>query len=128
MSYWPGSSSADDWGTSYAGHFLIEAEKKGYVLPISFKQKWISYQQNEAKKWRFYEKYHNDFAQAYRLYTLALAGVPDMGSMNRLRETSGISNESKIRLAATYALTGQKKTALAITIITVLQKEIKRCF
>ncbi|CAM3742557.1 MG2 domain-containing protein [Flavobacterium gelidilacus] len=114
LSYWPGNGNADDWGTSYAGHFLIEAEKKGYVLPISFKQKWISYQQAEAKKWRYYQQYHNDFAQAYRLYTLALAGVPDMGSMNRLRETSGISNESKVRLAATYALTGQKKTALAL--------------
>lgn len=114
LSYWPGYSNADDWGTSYAGHFLIEAEKKGYVLPISFKQKWISYQKSEAKKWRFNQQYHNDFAQAYRLYTLALAGVPDMGSMNRLRETSGISNESKIRLAATYALTGQKNTALAL--------------
>ncbi|WP_339890162.1 MG2 domain-containing protein [uncultured Flavobacterium sp.] len=114
LSYWPGNSGSDDWGTSYAGHFLIEAEKKGYVLPISFKQKWISYQQSEAKKWRYYQQYHNDFAQAYRLYTLALAGVPDMGSMNRLRETSGISNESKTRLAATYALTGQKKTALAL--------------
>ncbi|WP_322550917.1 alpha-2-macroglobulin family protein [Flavobacterium psychraquaticum] len=114
VSYWPGNSNADDWGTSYAGHFLLEAEKKGYVLPISFKQKWISYQQAEAKKWRYYQQYNNDFAQAYRLYTLALAGVADMGSMNRLRETSGISNESKIRLAATYAITGQKKTALAL--------------
>lgn len=114
VSYWPGNSNADDWGTSYAGHFLLEAEKKGYVLPISFKQKWISYQQAEAKKWRYYQQYNNDFAQAYRLYTLALAGIADMGSMNRLRETSGISNESKIRLAATYAITGQKKTALAL--------------
>ena len=114
LSYWPGNGNADDWGTSYAGHFLLEAEKKGYVLPISFKQKWISYQQAEAKKWRYYQQYNNDFAQAYRLYTLALAGVPEMGSMNRLRETSGISNESKIRLAATYAITGQKKTALAL--------------
>ena len=114
LSYWPGNGNADDWGTSYAGHFLLEAEKKGYVLPISFKQKWISYQQREAKKWRFNKKNRNDFAQAYRLYTLALAGVPDMGSMNRLRETSGISNESKIRLAATYALTGQKNTALTL--------------
>uniref|UniRef100_UPI00404AF52D alpha-2-macroglobulin family protein n=1 Tax=Flavobacterium sp. TaxID=239 RepID=UPI00404AF52D len=114
LSYWPGSGNSDDWGTSYAGHFLIEAEKKGYVLPISFKQKWISYQQSEAKKWRYSQQYHNDFAQAYRLYTLALAGVPDMGSMNRLRETSGISNESKIRLAATYALTGQKNTAVTL--------------
>jgi uncharacterized protein YfaS (alpha-2-macroglobulin family) len=112
LSYWPGSGSPDDWGTSYAGHFLIEAEKKGYVLPIAFKQKWIAYQQTEAKKWRQNE--HSDFAQAYRLYTLALAGVPDMGSMNRLRETAGISNESKIRLAATYAIAGQHKTALTL--------------
>ena len=114
LSYWPGNGNADDWGTSYAGHFLLEAEKKGYVLPISFKQKWVSYQQSESKKWRFNSQYHNDFAQAYRLYTLALAGVPDMGSMNRLRETSGISNESKIRLSATYAITGQKNTALTL--------------
>ncbi len=106
--YWPGNTYADDWGSSYAGHFLIEAEKKGYVLPVGFKPKWISYQQKEAKTWRFYPQYGNDLAQAYRLYTLARAGSPDLSSMNRLRETSGISNESKLRLAAAYALAGQK--------------------
>jgi uncharacterized protein YfaS (alpha-2-macroglobulin family) len=108
FAYWPGSSYADDWGTSYAGHFLIEAEKKGYVLPINFKSKWISYQQKEAKSWRFEGRYGNDLAQSYRLYTLALAGSPDLSSMNRLRETTGISNESKLRLAAAYAMAGQK--------------------
>src|SRR5690606_27632323 len=50
----------------------------------------------------------SDFAQAYRLYTLALSGSPDLASMNRLRETTGISNESRLRLAAAYALAGQK--------------------
>ena len=114
LSYWPGNQYADDWGTSYAGHFLIEAEKKGYVLPISFKSKWVNYQQNESKKWRFNKQYHNDFAQAYRLYTLALAGLPDMSSMNRLRETAGISNESRLRLAAAYAIAGQKKAAIVL--------------
>ena len=112
LSYWQGNSHPDDWGTSYAGHFMMEAEKKGYVLPIGFKQKWISHQQRMAKQWRFDARYHNDFAQAYRLYTLALAGSSDLGSMNRLRETVGISNESKFRLAAAYAIIGQKKTAL----------------
>ncbi len=114
LSYWSGYSSADDWGSSYAGHFLIEAEKKGYALPINFKQKWISYQQKEAKKWRFENKYGNDFAQAYRLYTLALASAPDLSSMNRLRETTGISNESKLRLAAAYVLAGQKQAGLSL--------------
>jgi uncharacterized protein YfaS (alpha-2-macroglobulin family) len=114
LSYWQGNTIADDWGTSYAGHFIIEAEKKGYVLPINFKSKWISYQQKEAKKWRFEQRYGNDMAQAYRLYTLALAGSPDLSSMNRLRETTGISNESKLRLAAAYVLAGQKSAGLTL--------------
>jgi alpha-2-macroglobulin len=114
VAYWQGDPSADDWGSSYAGHFMVEAEKKGYALPINFKSKWISYQQKESKKWRFEAKYGNDFAQAYRLYTLALAGAPDLSSMNRLRETAGISNESKLRLAAAYVLAGQKQAGLSL--------------
>jgi uncharacterized protein YfaS (alpha-2-macroglobulin family) len=114
FAYWQGNPDADDWGTSYAGHFLIEAEKKGYVLPISFKSKWISYQQKASKQWRFEKQYFNDMAQAYRLYTLALAGSPDLASMNRLRETVGLSNESKLRLAATYALVKQNAAGLAL--------------
>ena len=114
FAYWQGMTEADDWGSSYAGHFLIEAEKKGYVLPISFKTKWISYQQKMAKQWRFEKQYFNDMAQAYRLYTLALAGSADLASMNRLRETVGISNESKLRLAATYALVKQNAAGLAL--------------
>ena len=114
FSYWPGQNFSDDWGTSYAGHFLIEAEKKGYVLPISFKSKWISFQQKEAKNWRLQKQYGNDLAQAYRLYTLALAGSGDLASMNRLRETKDISNESKLRLAAAYALLKQNQAGLSL--------------
>ena len=114
FSYWSGQNYADDWSSSYVGHFLIEAEKKGYVLPINFKSKWIAYQQKASKEWRLNKGYHNDFAQSYRLYTLALAGSPDMASMNRLRETTGISNESKLRLAAAYALAGQKQAAQSL--------------
>ena len=28
LGYWMGEGSANDWGTSYAGHFMMEAEKK----------------------------------------------------------------------------------------------------
>ncbi len=108
MSYWPGYSNPNDWGTTYAGHFLIEANKKGYVLPIGFKSSWINYQQQQAKRWR---SGGNDLAQAYRLYTLALAGSPDMASMNRLRETSNLSNDAKLRLAVAYGLIGQTSAA-----------------
>lgn len=114
FSYWPGNMDPDDWGSSYVGHFFIEAEKKGYALPLNSKRQWLTYQQKMARQWRYAEGYHNDFAQAYRLYTLALAGSPDLSSMNRLRETKEISNESKLRLAAAYALAGQKNVGLTL--------------
>tara|TARA_R110002033_G_scaffold68300_3_gene119563 strand:+ start:3272 stop:8845 length:5574 start_codon:yes stop_codon:yes gene_type:complete len=116
MSYWIGENTANDWGSSYAGHFMIEAEKKGFVLPLTFKSNWLAYQKQASRNWRpSYKVYHSDLAQAYRLYTLALAGSPDLASMNRLREFEEISNEAKWRLAATYALAGQKEASDAIS-------------
>ncbi|MFY0712251.1 Ig-like domain-containing protein [Seonamhaeicola sp. NFXS20] len=116
LSYWIGENSTDDWGTSYAGHFMIEAEKKGYVLPLTFKSNWITYQKQAARNWRpSYKYYNSDVAQAYRLYTLALAGSPDLASMNRLREFSELSNDAKWRLAAAYALAGQKEASERIS-------------
>lgn len=114
MSYWQGNSTADDWGTSYAGHFMMEAEQKGYALPLNFKSKWIAYQQKIAKHWRMDTDYNTDLNQAYRLYTLALAGSADLASMNRLRETKGISNETKLRLASAYALVKQNSASMAL--------------
>ncbi len=117
MSYWIGENNANDWGTSYAGHFMIEAEKKGFVLPLTFKNDWMTYQKETARNWRpSYRTYNSDLAQAYRLYTLALAGNPDLSSMNRLREFSEISNEAKWRLAAAYALAGQKEASEQISL------------
>ena len=116
MSYWLGETHIDDWSTSFSGHFMLEAEKKGYVLPLTFKSNWVSYQKQEARNWRpSYRVYNSDLAQAYRLYTLALAGSPDLAAMNRLREFSEISNEAKWRLAAAYALSGQNEASQAIS-------------
>lgn len=116
LSYWQGQNSANDWGTSYAGHFMIEASKKGYVLPLTFMNNWLKYQKKAARDWRpSYKHYNSDLAQAYRLYTLALAGYPDLSSMNRLREFKELSNNAKWRLAAAYALAGQKEAATKIS-------------
>lgn len=112
MSYWIGEPDPNDWGTSYAGHFMMEAEKKGYVLPLSFKSNWVRYQKEAARNWKpNYNSYSGDTNQAYRLYTLALSGNADLGAMNRLREFDGLSNEAKWRLAAAYALVGQKQAS-----------------
>ena len=114
LSYWSGQNSANDWGSSYGGHFMIEAEKKGFVLPLTFMSNWIKYQKQAAKDWRSDNRYNNTLNQAYRLYTLALAGHADLSSMNRLRE-SKLSNDAKWRLAAAYAMAGQKEVAKKLT-------------
>ncbi|WP_040559624.1 Ig-like domain-containing alpha-2-macroglobulin family protein [Kordia algicida] len=113
LSYWIGENMTNDWGTTYAGHFMIEAEKKGYILPLNFMDQWIKFQQNAARSWRHNANnyYNADLSQAYRLYTLALAGHPDLASMNRLRESNNLSNDAKWRLAAAYALASQKEAA-----------------
>lgn len=111
FAYWKGGQYADDWATSYVGQFYILAENKGYTLPPGSKQKWLNYQNEEVRQWRYEHKYRNDLTQAYRLYTLALAGSPNMGAMNRLREMNDISENAKRLLAASYAIAGQKQTA-----------------
>lgn len=122
FSYWPGGwdQSPNEWGTNYAGHFLLKAEKRGYHLPSGLKDNWLKYQQQAAQSWNRYSydhywHYGGDLIQAYRLYTLALAGEPEMGAMNRLREDGELSDAGTWRLAATYALAGQVEIAQQMT-------------
>ena len=117
FAYWIGGHESSDWATSYAGHFLIEAEKKGYALPYGLKNNWINYQQSQAKRWRLQNVNgyrNNDLAQAYRLYTLALAGKPVKSAMNRLRESNKLSISAAWRLALTYQLLGNANVAKSI--------------
>jgi len=115
FSYWPGSSNVNDWGTSYAGNFLVLAKENGYYVPSDMLNAWILYQQKAANDWNEkpdrYGRYPNDLNQAYRIYTLALAGKPVMSAMNRLRGISGLSNQAALRLAAAYALLNEKPAA-----------------
>lgn len=118
FAYWPGDRYPNLWGSSYAGHFMIEAENMGYTLPYNMKSTWIAFQKKEANNWNmqrskneYYSYSQNDFDQAYRLYTLALAKSPEIGAMNRLKERSDLSIQAKWSLAAAYALAGQQETA-----------------
>lgn len=114
LAYWPGLNTADDWGTNYAGHFLLEAKLKGYSLPYGLLDNWKKYQKQKAQSYvnnKSTAYYGEDLTQAYRLYTLALAGSPELGAMNRLKERSNLPSEVKWRLAAAYALAGQQDVA-----------------
>ncbi len=113
LGYWPDHSRADEWGTSYAWHFLLEASRKGYAVPDELMEGLNYYQQERARSWSFnaQRSSRDDLIQAYRLYTLALANTPALGAMNRLRERQELSTAALWRLAAAYALAGQPEAA-----------------
>lgn len=110
MTYWPGTSSyagASCWASIYATHFMIEAQKAGYSVPATLKKSNLSYLKSVASN-----KSYDADSRAYACYVLALAGTPDRGSMNRLREDVAKLPEScSLLLAGAYALDGKKDIA-----------------
>ncbi|MDR0709130.1 MAG: alpha-2-macroglobulin, partial [Spirochaetaceae bacterium] len=40
FSYWPGETDPHDWGSSYAGHFLVEAKRAGFAVPAGVIENW----------------------------------------------------------------------------------------
>lgn len=116
--YWPGQTDANSWITSYAGNFLVEAQRKGYEVNAGVMKKWKDFQRTAAQNWSpdystktryLYNQY--DLQQAYRLYVLALAGSAELGAMNRMKEMQNLSLQARWRLAAAYAANGKTKTA-----------------
>lgn len=115
LTSWPGAQYADDWGTTYAGHFLLEAEQKGFALPVNFLSSWKEFQRQKAVSWTYDASWlNNDLMQSYRLYTLALAKAPELGSMNKLLEKKDLSVSARWRLAAAYELAGKKEVAMQL--------------
>ncbi len=119
---WPGGSTPDQWSTSYAGHFLLEAKALGYTVPANMLDRWVKFQKKVARMWDprqkeygFVSDQSHELNQAYRLYTLALAKDAETGAMNRLRESKNLSLQAKWRLAAAYAISGKPEVAKTLT-------------
>ncbi|MBR4453129.1 MAG: alpha-2-macroglobulin [Bacteroidales bacterium] len=121
FSYWPNDRQASEWLTSYVGHLLILAKENGYEVNQNVFNQWLAYQRKTAQHWQAktknaagYTQIQSDLEQAYRLYTLALAGTPETGAMNRLKGLTTLSTQARWRLAAAYAVAGNKKTSIAL--------------
>jgi uncharacterized protein YfaS (alpha-2-macroglobulin family) len=108
--FWPGSAANDEWLTNYAGHFFYEAELKGFSIPAQLKKNWLAYQARMASDWKGTYPYEK-VVQAYRLYTLALAGKPSFSAMNRLREDKSLATAGRWFLAGAYAEAGRPEAA-----------------
>ena len=110
FNYWPGNSYYNSWSNSYAGHFLVEADRLGYYVPPQLLSNWINYQKSVASSWVTGSD-RSELDQAYRLYTLAVANRPELGAMNRLHGSSQLSNTARWLLAASYQRMGLSDVA-----------------
>ena len=119
--YWKGSRS-DTWVSSMAGQFLQEASAKGFAVNKKVIGNWIAYQNRICQAYKLAgNSVFSELDQAYRLYTLAVAGKSQVSAMNRLKESSDIGYRASWMLAAAYALSG--KAAVAKEIISKLTNE-----
>lgn len=115
FSYWPGMEDNNAWGSNYAGHFMLEAKKKGYALPPGLLHNWINFQKQKANSWTSegttYYQSESQLTQAYRLYTLVLADEPVLGAMNRLKNRTDLNVVTRYCLASAYYMIGKKAVA-----------------
>jgi uncharacterized protein YfaS (alpha-2-macroglobulin family) len=116
FTYWPGGTELANgslegyatWATTYASHFLVEAERLGYEVPASMRAGVIRSLRRSAQSWA---GQGSAMDQAYRLYVLARAGEPEIGAMNRLREQPSLGEVERWTLAAAYELAGLRDAA-----------------
>jgi uncharacterized protein YfaS (alpha-2-macroglobulin family) len=126
FSYWDQDTEVADYVSSYVGHFLLEARKAGFSVPEDMIARWKEYQQGKARSYESRKSEYGsylEYNQAYRLYTLALAGVPDWTSMNQLSMRKDRAAMPSWILAGAYALAG--KNDLATKLLTGLPDQIQ---
>lgn len=118
FAYWPGQTNPDEWTSSYAGHFLLEAKRAGHTLPPGMLENWIKFQRKAARLWDprlaaygLANQGSYELSQAYRLYTLALSKSADGSAMNRLLEIPDLSVQARWMLAAAFASNGKMEAA-----------------
>ncbi|MGX2983531.1 alpha-2-macroglobulin family protein [Helicobacter sp. 23-1045] len=106
FSYWQGGNQSDEWGSSYATHFLIMAKMNGYKVSDSVLKKAINYLKN-----------HIDSRDIYPLYLLSLSDNHQLGAMNEIYENHlrNLSITNRWLLAASYAMAGFDDIALKIS-------------
>ncbi|MFZ5427530.1 MAG: alpha-2-macroglobulin family protein [Thermodesulfobacteriota bacterium] len=110
---WPGAESEQAWASVYAAHFLLEASRAGHQVPREALDRSLSYLADLVRQ------FHQGGAQktqAYGLYVLALAGRPDKGTMDHMRDKQAarLPADARALLAAAYAASGNAKGGEAL--------------
>lgn len=114
FAYWDGGRS-DSWVSSMAGTFLAQAARAGFEVNEGVTGSWLAYQQKLSQAYRVAgSSLFSQADEAFRLYSLAVAGEAALSGMNRLREAGELSSQARWLLSSAYALSGKGATATAV--------------
>ena len=118
ITLWDGEGTEHWWASVYAAHFLVEAKKAGYDVEDRLIQPILTYLINRLRSKETITYYYNQDQRkkiapkevAYSLYVLALAGKPQVSSMNYYKANPNLlALDSRYLLSAAYAIAGDKK-------------------
>ncbi len=119
LAYWPGGTEPYAWGTAYATHSLLDAQKLGYPVPqdrLDQITKWIEGEvdrMERGERRNSWEEWHRS-SEAYLHYVLALAGKGHKARIQRLVEErpakrDGEALEREYMLKAALWLAGDRR-------------------
>ncbi|TAD89292.1 MAG: alpha-2-macroglobulin family protein, partial [Bacteroidetes bacterium] len=127
LSYWSGNSEAHSFGTVYAAHFMLEAQKLGYQVDANLLDAMLGFLKNtsdndvdyqyvftddKGKRWK---KKVARRENIYALYVLTLANRENLPVMNYYKENlAQMSLDSKYLLASAFQLLGDQASAKTI--------------
>ncbi len=124
LAYWPGMGDMYEswWCSAYGLHFLLEAKKSGYEVDNTVIDNLVQYLQSQVNSRKTETFWYYDNAGAlhqrgvyteeifYSLYVLAIAGHPNIPTMNYFKSSPELMTlDSKYMLAAAYALSGDMR-------------------
>lgn len=127
VSYWPASTEESAWGTAYATHFLLEAQRAGFEVNASALGRMLDYLTTKAGTAATeYDYVYNEtggYTQLtiasrttmYSLYTLALGGKANRASMNYYKQNQQLLTlDTRYLLAAAYKQIGDERSYKAL--------------
>lgn len=118
VTLWDGEGTEHWWASVYAAHFLLEAKKAGFDVDDKLIQPIFTYMINRLRNRETITYYYNRDQKkkiapkevVYSLYVLALAGKPQVSTMNYYKaNTQLLSLDCRYLLSAAYAIAGDKR-------------------
>lgn len=122
LSYWENEYQTNSWASVYGAHFLVAAKQAKYQVNPKVLDNLLRFIAKNAKKpvtydYAYYENSKRITKKIaakeilYSLYVLALAGKPDLPTMNYYKAHKELlSNDSRYLLAAAFAYSGNLNT------------------